>query len=139
MALVQIYVLNTFLQWDLVCDKDALGKMSQTLVLGGMFLGAFASPLADKFGRRPVHCAFNIGYFIVTILVAFITNFKAFMVLRFLTGVCQQVDLAPWAPGVLFGVMCFIIAILLRFVPETKGKELAQTVEELKQWENKKF
>ncbi|KAJ8304898.1 hypothetical protein KUTeg_018481 [Tegillarca granosa] len=47
------------------------------------------------------------------------------------------VDLAQWAPGVLFGVMCFIIAILLRFVPETKGKELAQTVEELKQWENK--
>ncbi|KAJ8304901.1 hypothetical protein KUTeg_018484 [Tegillarca granosa] len=76
--------------WDLVCDKDALGKMSQTLVSGGMFLGAFASPLADKFGRRPVHCAFNLGYFIVTILIAFVTNFKAFMVLRFLTGVCQQ-------------------------------------------------
>lgn len=39
---------------------------------------------------------------------------------------------ALWAPGALFGTSNLIALILLRFLPETMGKELPQTVEDVK-------
>ncbi|XP_021355215.1 organic cation transporter-like protein [Mizuhopecten yessoensis] len=42
-------------EWDLVCDKQGLGELSQTLVMVGQIVGAvFLSPLPDRYGRKPV-------------------------------------------------------------------------------------
>ncbi|XP_069115273.1 organic anion transporter 3-like [Argopecten irradians] len=83
--------MHTFIaEWDLVCDREALGRISQSLVLGGMFLGALAAPLADKYGRKPVHVTFNIGLLIVTFAMAFVKSVPAFLVLRFFVGTFQQ-------------------------------------------------
>ncbi|XP_021340155.1 solute carrier family 22 member 6-B-like [Mizuhopecten yessoensis] len=82
---------STFVsEWDLVCERDTIGRLSQSLVNGGMFLGALAAPLADKFGRKPVHVAFNIGLLAVTFTMAFVKNITAFLVLRFFVGTFQQ-------------------------------------------------
>ncbi|OWF35842.1 solute carrier family 22 member 8-like isoform X2 [Mizuhopecten yessoensis] len=82
---------STFVsEWDLVCERDTIGRLSQSLVLGGMFLGALAAPLADKFGRKPVHVAFNIGLLAVTFTMAFVKNITTFLVLRFFVGTFQQ-------------------------------------------------
>ncbi|XP_046556424.1 solute carrier family 22 member 5-like [Haliotis rubra] len=42
----------------------------------------------------------------------------------------------PWAPGTVFGSLCIVVAILVRFLPETNKHELPQTVPEMKQWLN---
>ncbi|XP_071095552.1 solute carrier family 22 member 6-A-like [Haliotis cracherodii] len=39
----------------------------------------------------------------------------------------------PWAPGTVFGTCCIVVAILVRFLPETNNIELPQTVTEMKQ------
>ncbi|XP_029643749.2 organic cation transporter protein-like isoform X1 [Octopus sinensis] len=40
--------------------------------------------------------------------------------------------LVPWAPGITFGVICLLMNILIRFLPETLNKQLPQTVEDAK-------
>ncbi|XP_046556423.1 solute carrier family 22 member 8-like [Haliotis rubra] len=42
----------------------------------------------------------------------------------------------PWAPGTVYGSCCIVVAILVRFLPETNTHELPQTVPEMKQWLN---
>ncbi|KAK3097972.1 hypothetical protein FSP39_014956 [Pinctada imbricata] len=39
-----------------------------------------------------------------------------------------------WGPGAAFGIMCVIVSLLCLYLPETRGFELPQTIEELKQW-----
>ncbi|XP_074646336.1 organic cation transporter protein-like isoform X3 [Tubulanus polymorphus] len=40
----------------------------------------------------------------------------------------------PWAPGVIFGVMSLFVGILALLLPETRGRSLPHTVEDMKQW-----
>ncbi|XP_046328658.2 solute carrier family 22 member 8-like [Haliotis rufescens] len=42
---------------------------------------------------------------------------------------------APWAPGTIFGVACLITAALNYFLPEPEGRELPQTIEDVKAWD----
>ncbi|XP_052098931.1 solute carrier family 22 member 15-like [Mytilus californianus] len=39
-----------------------------------------------------------------------------------------------WGPGVVFGVCCFLVTILVTVLPETGQRELPQTLEELVNW-----
>ena len=41
-----------------------------------------------------------------------------------------------WAPGVITGTLCVIVIVLFRFLPETKGKELPHTLNDIDEWEN---
>ena len=41
---------------------------------------------------------------------------------------------AAWAPGVLIGGMAIVVCVLMVFLPETYGRELPQTVEDLQRW-----
>lgn len=104
------YITLTILcwQWDLVCEKDSVSRLSQSLVLGGMFLGALASPLADRFGRKPVHVIFNIGLLGVTFAMAFVKNLAGFLVLRFFVGTFQQVCMFTvyWMKGNSYRAIC---------------------------------
>nr|XP_034326870.1 solute carrier family 22 member 5-like [Crassostrea gigas] len=39
-----------------------------------------------------------------------------------------------WGPGVVFSIMCFLSAIMTFHLPETRGRELPTSIEELKTW-----
>ena len=43
-------------------------------------------------------------------------------------------DVIPWLPNTVFGVMAIIGAILCFFLPETLGRPLPQTIHEVEQW-----
>ncbi|CAL1547599.1 unnamed protein product [Lymnaea stagnalis] len=42
----------------------------------------------------------------------------------------------PWGPGLLFALLCLTVPVLTRFLPETHGHELPQTVGEMDEWLN---
>ena len=44
---------------------------------------------------------------------------------------------AKWGPAVLIGCMASVVCILLKVLPETSGRELPQTVEDLLDWYRK--
>ncbi|XP_074657471.1 solute carrier family 22 member 15-like [Tubulanus polymorphus] len=78
-------------EWDLVCDRDYLPQMAQTIFVVGTLVGAGSlSPLADWFGRKAVHIASQIGIAVFGIVVIFSPNYTVFAVMRFLSGICQQ-------------------------------------------------
>ncbi|XP_053378644.1 organic cation transporter protein-like [Mercenaria mercenaria] len=43
-------------------------------------------------------------------------------------------EVAAWAPGLVFGVLCAIVAVSMFWIPETHQYELPQTLEECEQW-----
>ncbi len=45
-----------------------------------------------------------------------------------------QVSAIPWLPGTIFGVGCLIIAGLVMLLPESQGRELPETVDEIQAW-----
>ncbi|KAK2173889.1 hypothetical protein NP493_846g00002 [Ridgeia piscesae] len=45
---------------------------------------------------------------------------------------------APWFPGVVFGTMAIIAATLTLLLPETLGRALPQTIEEVENWNGRK-
>lgn len=40
----------------------------------------------------------------------------------------------PWAPGTIFASMCFIVTVIALYLPETRGMDLLQTLDEVKVW-----
>ena len=46
----------------------------------------------------------------------------------------HQSRVVPWLPNVVFGVMCLIAAIMTLLLPETLGRPLPQTIEEVERW-----
>ncbi|KAL5004603.1 hypothetical protein ScPMuIL_018059 [Solemya velum] len=43
-----------------------------------------------------------------------------------------------WGPGLIFGLMCLFVTVLMTRLPETHGHELPESIEELKEWYNSK-
>ncbi|XP_060576174.1 organic cation transporter protein-like [Ruditapes philippinarum] len=43
-------------------------------------------------------------------------------------------EVAVWAPGLVFGIMCAIVSVTMLWVPETNQYELPQTLEECERW-----
>ncbi|XP_041373762.1 solute carrier family 22 member 3-like isoform X2 [Gigantopelta aegis] len=83
-------------EWDLVCERDALGKLSQTLVMVGMFLGASFLPIvADRFGRKRLHVGSHSLLLVVTVAMAFVPSFIGFAILRVFVGIFQEGYLIP--------------------------------------------
>ncbi|RUS76631.1 hypothetical protein EGW08_015607 [Elysia chlorotica] len=78
-------------EWDLVCEKEALPDLSQTVMSLGMMCGAFLfTVLADKFGRKPTYVICHICLLSIALVIAFVPDFATFLVLRFLLGALQQ-------------------------------------------------
>ncbi|XP_071100668.1 solute carrier family 22 member 3-like [Haliotis cracherodii] len=42
--------------------------------------------------------------------------------------------MVAWGPGAIFVIMCLLAGFLIQFLPETRGHELPQTMEEIKEW-----
>lgn len=78
-------------EWDLVCDRGYWSQTSQTVLVVGVMIGAMGfTALSDYFGRKPVFLFSQWAMVIIGVTTAFITNFYAFAVLRFFTGMLQQ-------------------------------------------------
>ncbi|XP_074657474.1 organic cation transporter protein-like [Tubulanus polymorphus] len=78
-------------EWDLVCDRDYLPQMAQTIFVVGTLIGAGSlSPLADWLGRKTVHIGSQMAMAIVGIITIFSPNYVMFAVMRVITGALQQ-------------------------------------------------
>ncbi|KAI0240830.1 Solute carrier family 22 member 7 [Lamellibrachia satsuma] len=75
-------------QWDLVCDKDFLTEMTQTVLVVGLLIGTITmTPFADKFGRKRTFLFNACASSIVVFMTALANNYYLFTVQRFLLGI----------------------------------------------------
>ncbi|XP_076444017.1 uncharacterized protein LOC143282301 [Babylonia areolata] len=89
-------------EWGLVCEKEALTDVSQTLMMVGMMVGAVViTSLADRYGRKPLHIVSGLGVLLFGLATAFAPSFAVFMSLRFFLGASQQGSLLT---GVIMGM-----------------------------------
>ncbi|KAK3792837.1 hypothetical protein RRG08_028227 [Elysia crispata] len=78
-------------QLDLVCDKEQLLRLTQTLVFAGQGLGAIIGPFfSDRFGRKPTMVSANLGMLALGMTIAFAPNYIVFAICKFLVGALQQ-------------------------------------------------
>eukprot|EP00105_Crassostrea_gigas_P024428 XP_011444664.1 PREDICTED: organic cation transporter protein isoform X1 [Crassostrea gigas] len=108
-------------------DNSALGYLATFFVLMGKYgiTGAFSSVFLFTSELYPTNlrnsgygfaCAFaSIG----GVLAPFANTFHRYV---------------AWGPGVVFSIMCFLSAIMTFYLPETRGRELPTSIEELKMW-----
>nr|XP_055029179.1 solute carrier family 22 member 7 [Misgurnus anguillicaudatus] len=74
-------------QWDLVCDKRAMNKLTTTIFFIGVMFGAAAfGSLSAIFGRKPMLLASYVSGMGFAVASAFSSSFIMFAVLRFFTG-----------------------------------------------------
>ncbi|XP_076844265.1 solute carrier family 22 member 16 isoform X2 [Brachyhypopomus gauderio] len=82
---------STVTDWDLVCDKEWLAKLSQPTFMLGVLIGALVfGDMADRVGRRPILMTTSLGQFVFGISVAFTGNYYLFMVMRFLLAMASS-------------------------------------------------
>lgn len=76
-------------EWDLVCDKEHLANLSQTIFMLGILIGNMVfGALADMLGRRiPLVIAVTFQL-IFGVLASFATNYWFFVFCRFVTAAC---------------------------------------------------
>ncbi|KAJ8032612.1 Solute carrier family 22 member 13 [Holothuria leucospilota] len=73
--------------WELVCNRDFLPDLSQSLLMVGFAVGSLVGgPLADKYGRRPTILICLILFNVIGLSVSLVQSFAAFVTLRFLMG-----------------------------------------------------
>lgn len=78
-------------QWDLVCDREYLKDLSQTVLVIGVIFGAMVfTSLSDHLGRKPVFLFTQWALAVVGVANAFVPSYHAFLALRFCTGALQQ-------------------------------------------------
>ncbi|KAJ8032180.1 Solute carrier family 22 member 6-A [Holothuria leucospilota] len=78
-------------EWDLVCSKDYLPDLSQSILLAGFAAGSIiAGQTADKYGRKPTILVAVILVNILGILISFSPNYVVFVSLRFALGVVYK-------------------------------------------------
>ncbi|XP_076807256.1 organic cation transporter-like protein [Clavelina lepadiformis] len=89
------YDETTITQWDLVCDRQYLDSLANTLFFLGFFIGsAFVGPLSDWFGRKLAMIVLCIGLVSCSVGCAFAPTFEIYTFVRVLCGA--------------FGITCFI-------------------------------
>lgn len=82
------YQSSKSIDWELVCDRRWMGSIAQTVYMLGVFTGAVTlGGLADKVGRKAVFCWSALLQTIFGIGVAFIPEYSAFLVVRFVYGI----------------------------------------------------
>lgn len=78
--------------------------------------------------------------FFVSCNLHFLTIIKPLKLANRLTQIKTffQATYVAWGPGIIFGVCCVIATLLQLLLPETSGKKLPQTVQELREWDAQK-
>ena len=83
-----IYFVSDF---QLVCERNYLTALSQTLITVGGLIGSFIFPyLADAYGRKPVLVWSSVLSFVTSLGLAFSVNYEMFSIFKFLIGVFTQ-------------------------------------------------
>jgi len=78
-------------EFDLVCGREYMIGLTQTLLTVGQLLGAFVFPIfSDRFGRKPVLIVTSILGLGTSIGMALSTNYDMFVTMKFLMGFVYQ-------------------------------------------------
>ncbi|XP_067642384.1 organic cation transporter protein-like [Eurosta solidaginis] len=105
---------TVIMEWDLVCDREWLDKLGQTLVMLGIMLGnMIMGLLADKWGRRPMFVFSCVLQLIAGCLVSASPWLWFFLLMRFLDG---------YATG---GTMSTGFTIIMEIVGKSKRELMA--------------
>ncbi|XP_072912007.1 solute carrier family 22 member 16 isoform X1 [Hemitrygon akajei] len=82
----QSHIENSIVtDWNLVCDRAWLAKLSQPIFMLGVLLGAVAfGDIADRFGRRSILWFTSVAQFVFGVAVAFTNDYYSFIIVRFL-------------------------------------------------------
>ncbi|XP_046556425.1 solute carrier family 22 member 6-like [Haliotis rubra] len=84
--------LSLVSEWDVVCEKEGLSDLLQTLYMFGTGIGAILfTVVADRFGRKFSNVVAGVSFLVVGTGMAFIPTFVPFAVLRVLQGATQMV------------------------------------------------
>ena len=95
-------------QMDLVCSKGIYGTTAQSIYFAGVLVGAFsAGQLSDLFGRKIILIGSLIGEGVFGLILAFMTNYYAFVVIWFFVGIFENVSIG--LSNVLFFIVHFNI------------------------------
>jgi len=75
-------------QFNLVCERDYLRSMSQSLYMAGIMIGSFVSGLlSDRFGRKRITLLAAIGLLISGLATALSPSMEVFILLRCIVAV----------------------------------------------------
>ncbi|XP_050403562.1 organic cation transporter protein isoform X1 [Patella vulgata] len=78
-------------EFDLVCERGALGDLPQTLLILGQAMGALVLPFfSDRYGRKSTNIISHVGVMVIGVATAFSNSYITFAILRLLMGIVQQ-------------------------------------------------
>ncbi|KAK6189117.1 hypothetical protein SNE40_005155 [Patella caerulea] len=78
-------------EFDLVCERGALGDLPQTLLILGQAMGALVLPFfSDRYGRKTTNIISHVGVMGIGVATAFSNSYITFAILRLLMGIVQQ-------------------------------------------------
>nr|XP_056708638.1 solute carrier family 22 member 6-A-like [Euleptes europaea] len=103
-------------EWDLVCDSRTLRQMAQSIYMAGVLIGSVLfGGLSDRFGRKAliVWCYLQMG--VSGACTAFVPNFTAYCVLRFLGGMAMS------------GISLNSVSLCMEWIP-TKYRAIVGTI-----------
>ena len=77
----------------MVCGREWLGELSQTLVVVGAVTGGVVlSMMADRVGRKPVILVSALALGVTGIITAYSTSYIMFAICRYFVGVFYSVS-----------------------------------------------
>ncbi|XP_025099664.1 organic cation transporter-like protein [Pomacea canaliculata] len=82
----EVFDLTVISELNLVCEDKNLVTLANSILMGGLFCGSIIlGTLSDLIGRKKTMLIGIAGQFCVALATGFISNYIAFIVLRFLT------------------------------------------------------
>uniref|UniRef100_A0A8D1TCR7 Major facilitator superfamily (MFS) profile domain-containing protein n=2 Tax=Sus scrofa TaxID=9823 RepID=A0A8D1TCR7_PIG len=114
-----VFTSTIVMEWDLVCDSQALKPMAQSIYLAGILVGAaVCGQASDRFGRRPVLTWSYLQMAASGTAAAFAPTFPVYCLFRFLVAFATA------------GVMMNTITLLMEWT-SVQARVLAVTLNSL--------